>query len=135
FALGGGCHHAAELLRHGLHAVADAEYRDPELEHRRRRAWRFLVGHRFRPAGEDHATRAEGPYLGIAHVPGTDLAVDAELAHAPRDQLRVLRSEVEDQDAVRMNIRMHGGSRGSGVGRSGNTCHVSAFRTPGSWVP
>src|SRR5438445_9142417 len=29
-----------------------------------------------------------------------DLAVDVQLAHAPRDQLRVLRAEVEDQDQV-----------------------------------
>ena len=37
-ALGGRRHAAAELLRHGLHAVADAEHRHAELEHRLRRA-------------------------------------------------------------------------------------------------
>jgi hypothetical protein len=33
-----------------------------------------------------------------------DLAVDAKLAHAARDQLRVLRAEVEDQDPVRVDV-------------------------------
>ncbi len=47
-ALGGRRDPAAELLRHGLHAVADAEYRHAELVHRRRRPRRVLVGHRLR---------------------------------------------------------------------------------------
>ena len=29
-----------------------------------------------------------------------DLAVDADLAHAPRDQLRVLAAEVDDENAL-----------------------------------
>jgi hypothetical protein len=38
-----------------------------------------------------------------------DLAVDADLADAPRDELGVLRPEVEDQDAVRVDVgRPHG---------------------------
>ena len=40
----------------------------------------------------------------VAAVPGQDLAVDADLAHAPRDQLRVLRAEVEDQDPVGVDV-------------------------------
>jgi hypothetical protein len=39
-----------------------------------------------------------------------DLAVNAELAHATRDQLRVLRAEIEDQDPVRVDVgRSDGG--------------------------
>ena len=52
-------------------------------------------------------------------VPGMNLAVDAQLAHAARDQLGVLRAEVEDQDAVRVDVGVRGRPRG-GVG-------------PGSW--
>jgi hypothetical protein len=37
-------------------------------------------------------------------VPGPDLAVDAELADAPRDQLRVLRAEIEDEDLVAVDV-------------------------------
>ena len=33
-----------------------------------------------------------------------DLAVDAALAHASRDQLGVLGPEVEDQDPVRVDV-------------------------------
>jgi hypothetical protein len=33
-ALGGAFHLAAQLLRHGLHAVADAEHRHAQLENR-----------------------------------------------------------------------------------------------------
>jgi hypothetical protein len=33
-----------------------------------------------------------------------DLAVHADLAHAARDQLGVLGAEIEDQDAIGMNV-------------------------------
>src|SRR5437867_3603921 len=36
---------------------------------------------------------------------GVDLAVDAQLAHAPGDELRVLRAEVEDQDHFDLGAR------------------------------
>ena len=109
-------HAPAELLRHGLHAVADAEHRNPEVEHRAGRPRRARLGHRLGAAGQDHPARREAAHPGIAHVPRVDLAVHPDLAHAPCDELRVLRAEVEDQDALRMNVRLH------------------RVRTPGSWV-
>ena len=48
---------AAELRRHGLFAVADAEHRHAGLIDRRRRERRVLVERRSRPAGEDDAFR------------------------------------------------------------------------------
>ena len=51
---------------------------------------------------------AKARTVGVAGVPGVDLAVDAELAHAPRDQLRVLRAEVEDQDPVGVDVAADG---------------------------
>ena len=42
--------------------------------------------------------------LALLHVPGMDLAIDAGLAHAPRDQLGVLGTEIQDQDAVGMYV-------------------------------
>jgi hypothetical protein len=33
-----------------------------------------------------------------------DLAIDAALAHTSRNELRVLRTEVENQDAMRMDV-------------------------------
>jgi hypothetical protein len=89
---------AAELLRHGLHAVADAEHRHSELEHRARRpAGRFLVG-RHVAARQDHAARAEAAHEIVGHVVRVDLAVDLRFPDPPRDELGVLRAEVEDQD-------------------------------------
>ena len=49
---------AAELLRHRLLAVADAEHRHAGLEDRGGRERRILVEHRGRPAGQDHGLAA-----------------------------------------------------------------------------
>ena len=97
-------HAAAELLRHGLHAVADAEHRHAELEHGLRRARRLLVGDGLGAAGEDDAARLPLADVVVGDVPGQDLAVHAELAHAARDELGVLRAEVEDQDARGVDV-------------------------------
>ena len=48
---------AAELLRHGLLAVADAEHRHAGVEQFPGRKRRVLVEHGGRPAGEDHRLR------------------------------------------------------------------------------
>ncbi len=94
---------AAQLVGHGLHAVADAQHRDAQLEHGVRR----LVVH-FVDAGvtarQDHALE---PAVGgkfahpvAAHVAGVHLAVHMRLAHAARDELGDLGAEVEDEDLV-----------------------------------
>ena len=88
---------AAELERHELHAVTDAERRDAELEERRIDA-RRVVGVDGRRAAAEH----ERVRIARAHRLGRDrvadeLGVDAALAHATRDQLRVLAAEVEDE--------------------------------------
>ena len=95
---------AAELLRHGLHAVADAQHRDAGFKHGLRRLRWLRIRHGLRPARQDDAARAEGANVGVAHVPGMDLAVDAAFADTARDQLRVLGPEIEDQDAVCVDI-------------------------------
>ena len=97
---------AAELLRHRLHAVANAEHRHRECEYRARCPWRRSVSDRLRTAREDDAACAEGTHRGFADIPGMDLAVDAELAHAARDQLSILRAEIQYQNPVRVNIRI-----------------------------
>ena len=52
----------------------------------------------FGPAREDDALRRELAHEVVADVVRMDLAVDVRLAQAARDELRVLRAEVEDQD-------------------------------------
>ncbi len=103
---------AAELHRHRLHAVADAEQRQAGFERLLRRARRGLFGRRFGPARQDDSARRELRDLGRIVVPGPDLAIDADLADAPRDQLCVLRTEIEDQDLVGVDVHVvfHRGS-------------------------
>src|SRR6185312_15969834 len=60
FALCGGSHTPAELLRHRLHAVADAEHRHPESENRFGSLRRTGVGDGFGAAGKNDSARLEG---------------------------------------------------------------------------
>ncbi len=76
----------------------------------------FFLGDGLGAAGEDDAARAEGADVGAAGIPGMDLAVDAELAHATGDQLGVLRTEIEDQDAVGVDVTGLRQARGRGIG-------------------
>ena len=99
-ALRGGLDPAAELGAHGLLAVADAEHGHAQLEHGR---WcpgaQGLVGRGGAAREDDRGGREAGDEQ-VVDGAGVDLAVDAVLAHAARDQLGVLRAEVEDQDAL-----------------------------------
>ena len=92
-------HLAAELLGHRHLAVADAEHRHAGLEDLLRRARAVALRHRARPAGEDHALRlqrARTPPTALWN--GTISRIDARLAHAPRDELRHLAAEIDDED-------------------------------------
>jgi hypothetical protein len=48
-------------------------------------------------AGEDHSARAEAAHEIVADVVRVDLAVDLRFADPAGDELRVLRSEVQDE--------------------------------------
>jgi hypothetical protein len=95
---------AAELHRHREHAVADAEHRHAEFPDRLRCAQvlRF-VGRRVASRQDDRLRPERADEL-AADVVRMDLAEDVRLADAPRDQLRDLGAEIEDQDLV-----VHGG--------------------------
>src|SRR5262249_58814576 len=69
-------------------------------EHDLRRPRRFALGHRGRTARQDDGLRREFRDSVRVGVERPDLAVDALLAHAPRDELSDLRAEIEDEDAV-----------------------------------
>jgi hypothetical protein len=93
-------HFAAELLRHGLHAVADAQHRHAELEHDGRRLDRALVIGGGVAAGEDDpdgAIAADEVGVDVARM---DLAVDPRFTHPARDQLGDLGTEIEDEDLL-----------------------------------
>ena len=92
---------AAELLRHGLLAVADAQHRHVGGEDGGIGGGRLALDHRGRAAGQDDAARVELLDLrGVDGLEGMDLAVDAGFAHAPGDQLGDLGTEIDDQQTV-----------------------------------
>ncbi len=97
-------HLTAQLRGHGLHAVADAEYRHAHREHFARRLRTLGVVNGFRTAGQDDGLGSEAFDVGGRRIAGVDFGIDAELAHAARDQLRVLGAEIENQDPVRMDV-------------------------------
>ena len=75
--------------------------------------------------------RSEGLLGGLER---NDLGIDAGLAHAPRDQLRDLAAEIDDEDGVGMSGVLHGGrlkkraSRRNGLPRTGlQTVRFSCF--------
>jgi hypothetical protein len=102
FALALGRDLATQDVRHEVHAVADAEDREPAVQDRGLDERRVLVVHARRSAGEDDADHAASLELLGGDVVGEDLAVHAGLADAARDELRVLGSIVEDRDRCTM---------------------------------
>ncbi len=98
---------AAQLHCHGLHTVADAEDRHTGVEDVLRRARAVCFGGAFRAAGEDDAARVKLTDLCFSNIPCPQFTVDAQFTYATRDQLGVLRSEIEDENAMFMNIVCH----------------------------
>jgi hypothetical protein len=54
---------------------------------------------------EDHSARIEGPHELRVDVVRVQLAVDTGLANAPRDELRDLGAEIQDEDPVEPGLR------------------------------
>ncbi len=89
---------AAERLGHHLEPVTDSERRHPGVEQGGVDAGRTVRVDAGRATGQDDRRRLLGQHLGDRHLVRNDLAVDVGLAHAARDQLGVLRAEVDDED-------------------------------------
>ena len=117
---------AAEREDQRLHAVTDAEHRDPELEQLRIQPRRALGVHRGRPAGQDQPLRPAPPHLLDADVVRQQLREDAALAHAARDQLRVLPAVVEHHDLVGRDLALEGQLLQGLVGRDGRPVPLAA---------
>ena len=129
---------AAELLRHGLHAVANAQHRNAELVHRIGCLVVYLV-HAGVAAGEDHALEltvgGELAHPVAAHVARMHFAVHVGLAHAACNQLGDLGTEIEDEDFL-VQHGVSGWAVQKAKRPSIRTAAGAGLFTPrGSWVP
>ena len=101
----------AKAMHHHLLAIADAKDRHAKAEDPRRRHRRAVRKDRGRTAGEDHRPRRELLEESVIHpVEGMDFAIDVQFAQPPRDKLRDLAAEVDDEKAL---MRM---CHGAGLG-------------------
>ena len=116
---------AAELLRHGLLAVADAEHGHAGLVDRHRRQRRVPVEHGCGPAGQDDALRLHRIERRFGFLERHDLAIDPLLAHAPGDELGDLRAEIDDENLV---VSRHGRFYGNRLALSSFHCGSHAAR-------
>src|SRR5207244_6737874 len=103
-------HRATQWRRHRLHAVTNAKYGHPSLPRRVRRARRIAFGHALGSARQDDSGGRKVADERVADIVGMDLAIHVQLAHAARDELRVLGAEIEDQDLA-MHVRVSGRAR------------------------
>ena len=106
-------HLAAQMMHDEVQSVADAQDRHAQIEHFGIGGRRIGVIHRRRPARENHA---DG--LVIADFSERDRARQddgkyVQLANAPRDQLRILRAKIEDDDCLGVHSLVWQGPRGA----------------------
>ena len=93
-------HFSAKHLGHQLHAVADAKHRNIEIEDGRVALRRALVRHAARPARENQADGTFRAKRVDWRVERNDLGIDRQFSKTARDELRVLRAEIEDENRL-----------------------------------
>src|SRR5262249_32749902 len=93
----------AEARGDQLEAVADSKRGDAELEELHRNIGASGAADGVGSARQDHAGWPLRHHALAATAIASDLAIDRKLADAPRDQLRILASEVEDEDLLAVN--------------------------------
>ena len=96
----GAAHGPAEVMGHRLHPVADAEQGQTQGVDSGVNLGSARLVDRRRPARQDQPDGVSGADDVEGRVAGQNLAVDAALADAPGDELRVLRAEIQDDDQL-----------------------------------
>src|SRR4029453_8470164 len=91
---------SAQEVAYKLHAITDTENRNPQIDDPgvAMRGSVFING--ARPAGEYYPLRIELAYFLYFRAEWMDFAIDAQLTNPPRNQLSVLRPEIEYQDGL-----------------------------------
>ena len=93
-------HFAAQSVGQPLHAVADAEDGEAQPEDSAVTNGSAGVVHRTRPARQHKPARRKGPNLFERYGARQDDGIDALLAYAAGDQLCVLRTKIENDNAA-----------------------------------
>ncbi len=121
-------HLAVEEVSGELHAVADAEDGDAELEDFSLAIRRGLGINGLGTTGEDDGARRELADLPWGEVERLNDGVDVVFADASRDQLRVLGAEIEDENGLLgIHARILVGTADSVGGPQGRT-HARVIR-------
>src|SRR5262249_32096349 len=87
-----------EVLRDDVKAIADAEYGASQPQQLVGNVRRALVIGAGGAAGKDDPARPEGADLLDCEIERVNFAIHVGLAHASRDELRVLAAEIKNQD-------------------------------------
>jgi hypothetical protein len=96
----GGPDFSTELMHHKLKSVTDAKHRYAQLEDPRVRGRRIGVIHRRWAARKNDSYRGIAADFFQAGGAGENHGKDILFTDAARDQLRILRTEVEDYDGL-----------------------------------
>ena len=99
---------AAQLVRHDLLAVTDAQDRQAAVEQALGRARASILGHAGGRSRQDDALGLHAGKRLFRHAERRDFGIDARFAHAARDQLRHLAAEIDDKDGVGEMLWVHG---------------------------
>ena len=105
-ALVGGAHLAAQRVHHELESVADAKHGQAQLEHARIGGRRVGVIHRRGPAGKNDACRRVAANFFQRGGAGKHDGKDILFTDAARDELGILRAEIEDDDGLGFHGRV-----------------------------
>ena len=105
----GGLHHTSQLLHHQLHPVADPKHRNPEVPDLRIAEGSPLGVDRAGPTTEDDPGRSHCAQLSRRCAVTEHKGEHFRLAHTARNQLGILRTEVENDNrrlalAIRLNL-------------------------------
>ncbi len=91
---------AAEVGGHNLETVANAENRNPQLEDAGIERGRARLVHTRRATAQNHGGRIALGNLGRGHRVRNDLRVHVRFAHPAGNQLRILCTEVDNEDGT-----------------------------------
>ncbi|MNE28168.1 hypothetical protein D3C80_1216000 [compost metagenome] len=97
----------AQLHRHRLHAVAYAKHRNAGFKDVLRRARAVVFSGAFRATRQNNAAWIKFTDLCFRDIPCPQFTINAKFTNATSNELRVLGAEVQDKNAMFMNVFRH----------------------------